>query len=129
MRMVYRGGLIAAGILMMLLASAVVWAGEYARPELLISTEELARVTNQPNVRIIDAVDPASYRRAHIPGAVNLFYRDVAMIESRKKNGYPVSEDVAGRIFGEAGIDKKKLVVVYGTDIAVFIQYCHFKNN
>ncbi len=113
MRMVYRGGLIAAGILMMLLASATAWAGEYARPELLISTDELAKVMNRPNVRIIDAVDPASYRRAHIPGAVNIFYRDLATIESRKKNGYPISEDDAEKTFGEAGIDKDTQVIVY----------------
>ena len=105
--------LLSACILTMLFSSAAAWAGEYARPELLISTEELAKVMNQRNVRIIDAVDPASYRRAHIPGAVNIFYRDVAMIEARKKNGYPVSEEDAEKIFGEAGIDKDTQVVVY----------------
>lgn len=105
--------LLGACILTMLFSSAATWAGEYARPELLISTEELTKVMNQRNVRIIDAVDSASYRRAHIPGAVNIFYRDVAKIEARKKNGYPVSEEDADKIFGEAGIDKDTQVVVY----------------
>jgi thiosulfate/3-mercaptopyruvate sulfurtransferase len=93
--------------------SAATWAQGYARPELLIETEELAKLMNQPNVRLIDAIDPAAYQRAHIPGAVNIFYLDVAKLEARKKNGYPLSEADAEKIFGEAGIDAGTQVVVY----------------
>ena len=99
--------------LAMALLSHAAWAQGYARPELLIETEALAKMLNQPNVRLIDAIDPASYQRAHIPGAVNLFYLDVAKIDARKKNGYPLSEIEAEKIFGEAGIDASTQVVVY----------------
>jgi len=85
----------------------------YARPELLIETEALAKLLGQPNVRIVDAADPVSYQRAHIAGAVNLFYLDLAKLESRKKNGYPLAEVDAERVFGEAGIDAGTQVVVY----------------
>jgi len=85
----------------------------YARPELLIETEELAKIMKQPNVRLLDAIDPASYQRAHIPGAVNLFALRVAKLEAKKKNGYPVAEADAEKIFGEAGIDANTQVVVY----------------
>src|SRR3990170_4183837 len=89
------------------------WAAGSARPELLIETEELARILNQPNVRLVDAVEPASYQRAHLPGAVNVFYLDLAKIEERKKNGHPLSNAEAERIFGEAGIDNNTQVIVY----------------
>ncbi|MEK7757998.1 MAG: sulfurtransferase [Pseudomonadota bacterium] len=89
------------------------WAAGYARPELLIETEELARILNQPNVRLVDAVEPASYQRAHLPGAVNVFYLDLAKIEERKKNGHPISNAEAEKIFGEAGIDNNTQVIIY----------------
>ncbi len=89
------------------------WAAGYARPELLIETEEFAKIAGQPNVRLIDAVDPAGYQRAHVPGAANVFYLDLAKIEERKKNGHPLSNAEAEKIFGEAGIDNNTQVVVY----------------
>jgi thiosulfate/3-mercaptopyruvate sulfurtransferase len=101
------------GVVAFAVWSAAAWAQGYARPELLIETEELAKLMNQPNVRLIDAIDPAAYQRAHLPGAVNIFYLDVAKLEARKKNGYPLSEADAEKIFGEAGIDANTQVVVY----------------
>jgi len=96
-----------------LAGSPVAPAQGYARPELLIETEALAKLLGQPNVRLIDAIDPAAYQRAHIPGAVNIFYLDVAKLEARKKNGYPLTEADAEKIFGEAGIDAGTQVIVY----------------
>ena len=110
-----RGGAV-GGILAALgfsLLATTAWAAGYARPELLIETEELAKIMNQPNVRLIDAVDAASYQRAHIPGAVNVYYLDLAKLEERKKNGHPLSNAEAEKIFGEAGIDNNTQVVVY----------------
>ena len=104
------------GIFLILVFSAgggTASAAGYARPELLIETEDLAKIVNQPNVRLVDAVDPASYQRAHIPGAVNIFYLDLAKLEERKKNGHPLSNFEAEKIFGEAGIDGNTQVVVY----------------
>ena len=89
------------------------WAQGYTRPDLLIETEELAKLLEQPNVRVIDAVDPGTYGRAHIPGAVNIFYLTLADIKARKEKGYPLSIEDAEKIFSEAGIDKNTLVVAY----------------
>jgi len=100
-------------VLGFLCAGNALAAGGYVRSGLLIETGELARIVSQPNVRLIDAVDPASYQRAHIPGAVNVFYLDLAKIEERKKNGHPLSNAEAERIFGEAGIDHNTQVIVY----------------
>ena len=44
----------------------------YARPELLAEPDWLLEHANDPNVRIIDCATLEAYRRAHIPGAVQL---------------------------------------------------------
>lgn len=97
----------------MLAGSAALAAADHARPELLIETDELARLAAQPDIRLIDAADPASYQRAHLPGAVNIFYLNLAKLEERKKNGHPLSNAEAEKIFGDAGIDANTQVVVY----------------
>ncbi len=104
---------ILAAILVLVLA-APAWAGKgYARPELLIETDELAKIMSQSNVRVVDGVDAGTYNRAHIPGAVNIFYQLLATLKTRKENGFPASPQDAEKIFGEAGIDANTLVVVY----------------
>ncbi len=104
---------ILAAILVLVLA-APAWAGKgYTRPELLIETDELAKIMSQSNVRVVDGVDAGTYNRAHIPGAVNIFYQLLATLKTRKENGFPASPQDAEKIFGEAGIDANTLVVVY----------------
>lgn len=101
-------------MVLVLVLAAPAWAGKgYTRPELLIETDELAKIVNQSNVRLVDAVDPGTYNRAHIPGAVNIFYQLLATLKTRKENGYPASPQDAEKIFGTAGIDNNTLVVVY----------------
>lgn len=45
---------------------------DYAHPELLAEPDWLAQHATDPNVRIIDCATVEAYRRAHIPGAVQL---------------------------------------------------------
>lgn len=45
---------------------------DYAHPELLAEPEWLATVLDDPKVRVIDCATVEAYRRAHIPGAVQL---------------------------------------------------------
>ena len=45
---------------------------DYARPELLAEPDWLEQHANDPNIRIIDCATLEAYRRAHIPGAVQL---------------------------------------------------------
>ncbi len=102
-------------LVLALLIPAASWAQDYARPELLIETDELAKLLEHSttNVSLIDVEDKKTYQRAHIPGAVNLFYRFLADLESRKKNGYPATTEDAEKLLGEAGVDKDTLVVIY----------------
>lgn len=98
-----------AGLAFALLAQAQ----GYARPELLIETEDLARILGRPNLRLVDATDTVGYQRAHLPGAVNIPYLDLSRIDERRGTGQPTSNFEAERIFGGAGIDAETLVVVY----------------
>ncbi|MBI3148992.1 MAG: sulfurtransferase [Betaproteobacteria bacterium] len=91
----------------------VAQAQGYARPELLIETEELARILDQKHLRLVDAGDGATYRRAHLPGAVNIPYLELSRIDERRGTGQPTSNFEAERIFGGAGIEAGTLVVVY----------------
>ena len=101
-------------MVLVLVLAAPAWAGKgYTRPELLIETDELAKIASSSNVRVVDAVDPGTYNRAHIPGAVNIFYQLLATLKTRKENGYPASPQDAEKIFGAAGIDDNTVVVVY----------------
>lgn len=96
------------------LSGATASAGQnYARPELLIETEELAKILARPNVRLIDAAEATAYQRAHIAGAVNIFYLDLSRLDERKKNGFPLSQAEAERVFGTAGIDAATQVIIY----------------
>ena len=45
---------------------------DYARPELLAEPDWLASALENPQVRVIDCATVEAYRRAHIPGAVQL---------------------------------------------------------
>jgi thiosulfate/3-mercaptopyruvate sulfurtransferase len=98
-----------AGLTFALLAAAA----DYARPRLLIETGELAGLLGQPALRLVDATDPASYRRAHLPGAVNIHYLELTRLDERRGTGHPTSNFEAERIFGDAGIDAGTQVVVY----------------
>lgn len=94
--------------------SGTAWAQDgYVRKDLLIETEELAKLLNAPNVRIIAAVPEATYAKTHIPGAVNIPHLRLTDLASRKKDGAPVTPETAAKIFGEAGIDEKTQIIVY----------------
>lgn len=108
----YTGKLIASFVCFFALSVALPLEA-YSQQRPLISTDELSKIINNPNVRVIDAVDPSLFSRAHITGAINIFYQNLTKIEERKKNGFPISEKNAEKIFGDAGIDSSTQVVVY----------------
>jgi len=47
-------------------------ATENAGPRILLDTADVAKILNDPGVRILDVRPPAEYGQGHIPGAVNL---------------------------------------------------------
>lgn len=103
-----------AVIVMLILAAPAAWAKSgYAR-DVLLTTSEFDALRKQPNVVLLDGEAQATYQRGHIPGAVNLPIALLTNLESRRKNGYPVTAADAEKLLGEAGIDNDTLVVIYG---------------
>jgi thiosulfate/3-mercaptopyruvate sulfurtransferase len=91
-------------------------AARYANPQLLIETEELARVLEVPGVRVLDVrsgrVGAIAYRTGHVPGAV---YLDGNELDDQAANaeGQPIRPEAAAALFGRLGIDHQTTVVAY----------------
>jgi len=100
-------------VMMLALAAPAAGAESPYERDLLINTDELGALQKQPNVALLDGEAPATYQRGHIPGAVNLPIALFTNLESRRKNGYPVTVADAEKLLGEAGIDNDTLVVIY----------------
>jgi thiosulfate/3-mercaptopyruvate sulfurtransferase len=101
-----------AAVTLLAAASAAGTESGYAR-DLLISTDELITSQKRPDVVLADAEAETTYQRGHIPGAVNLPATFFTNLESRRKNGYPVTAADAEKLLGEAGIDNVTQVLIY----------------
>lgn len=84
-----------------------------AGADLLIGTGQLAAALAAGQVRLIDAENAENYRRAHIPGAVNLYFMELEDSEENLKTGRPVFPQMAASRFGALGIARDSDVVVY----------------
>ncbi len=86
----------------------------------LVSTGELAALSNQRNVVIVDSRGAEDYRKLHIPGAVNIpkdVFRNTdnlqEILDYKRDHGFAVPPETVERIFGEAGIGADTRVVIY----------------
>jgi thiosulfate/3-mercaptopyruvate sulfurtransferase len=96
-------------IWMLLLWPVLAGAGQ----NMLISTEELAAAQAQRPLVLIDAENAENYQRAHIPGALNLYYMDLEDAEENAKTGLPIHPGLGALKFGTLGIRRDTEVVVY----------------
>lgn len=88
--------------------------------DFLVLTEELAALSRQQGVTIIDARGVNDYKKLHIPDAVNIptdRFRDPdtlkEIIEYKKNKGFAIPPEMAERIFSEAGVDTNTRVIIY----------------
>ncbi|NIO10355.1 MAG: hypothetical protein GTO40_21065 [Deltaproteobacteria bacterium] len=54
-------------VMALALTSSLGFAAGYANSNLLVETDQLAKLINDSNVRIVDVRDRAAYRKGHIP--------------------------------------------------------------
>lgn len=80
---------------------------------MLISTEELAAAQARRSLALIDAENAESYQRAHLPGALNLYYLDLEDAEENARTGLPIHPNLGASKFGALGIRRDTEVVVY----------------
>ena len=90
---------------------------QYARPELLVSTEWLAERLDDPNVRVVDCDEFDPYLRAHIKNAVGIRVHHYIKHPDYPSNPtqYPLvaEPDVMKSLMEEMGIGDDTLVVAY----------------
>ena len=82
-----------------------------SNPQLLIEPAELAKVLDQPGVRLIDARHPQEFGLGHIPGAVNVPAPATKSLEANRE-GFPIPTQQAKELFRAAGINQASRVVV-----------------
>lgn len=80
---------------------------------MMISTQELAAAQAQRPLALIDAENAESYQRAHLPGALNLYYLDLEDAEENARTGLPIHPNLGASKFGALGIRRDTEVVVY----------------
>jgi thiosulfate/3-mercaptopyruvate sulfurtransferase len=97
---------------------------DYAKPEVLISTDEVAARLGDPSLHIIEVdEDTAAYERGHVRGAVALNWRDdLQDSNSRDLVRGPQFE----QLMGARGIDENATVVLYGGNNNWFAAYAYW---
>jgi thiosulfate/3-mercaptopyruvate sulfurtransferase len=97
---------------------------DYAKPDALISTEQIAGRLGDPGLHIVEVdEDSSAYERSHIPGAVALDWRQ----ELQRANARDVI-DQAGfeQLLGSRGISQDSEVVLYGGNNNWFAAYAYW---
>jgi thiosulfate/3-mercaptopyruvate sulfurtransferase len=80
---------------------------------LLVQTDALAAELKAGAVRLVDAESADAYARAHVPGAVLLYYMELEDAEENAKTGLPIHAQLGATKLGAAGIARETPVVVY----------------
>jgi len=84
----------------------------YAHPEVLVSTEWVARHAADPGVRVVEVdVDTSAYEQGHVPGAVAWNWT-TDLCDTRVRDIVP--KDRLEALLGASGIDNDTTIVLYG---------------
>ena len=97
---------------------------DYAKPDVLVSTDWLEEHLQDPNVRIIEVdEDTTSYDKGHVPGAVKWNWSSDLHTEVGRD-----FQDKAGfsRLLSEAGVDTDTTVALYGGNNNWFAAYAYW---
>lgn len=78
----------------------------------LIEVDELLRIVEQPNVKIIDFRKAKFYLEEHITGALNIWRTDIEN-KSYPYDGMMASKEQIEALFSKLGIDIKDTIVIY----------------
>jgi thiosulfate/3-mercaptopyruvate sulfurtransferase len=95
---------------------------DYARPELLAEPDWLVDNIDNSNVRVIDCASLEAYRRAHIPGAVNLpthFYIKEDGPPGEEHGTFIMPPQQFEELMGRLGVNNDTIVVTYDDNNAL----------
>ena len=94
---------------------------EYKHPEDLISTEEAAKLQNDPKVRLVEVdVDTAAYAQGHIPGAVGWNWQTQLQDNIRRDL---IDKVALEKLLGQSGISNDTTILLYGDNNNWFAAY------
>ncbi|MEA3444908.1 MAG: sulfurtransferase [Bacteroidota bacterium] len=96
-------------ILITLILAAFIFP--FANAQDLISVKDASKKLKDKNTVIVACVKPADYKKVHIPNSVNIYHKDLCNNEPIKS--IIKSPDELAKIFGKAGIDNSKSVILY----------------
>lgn len=95
---------------------------DYARPQLLAEPDWLAEHANDQNVRIVDCATVEAYRRAHIPGAVQLpvhFYIKDEDPAGSDHGTFVMKMPAFETLMSDLGINNDTMVITYDDNNAL----------
>jgi thiosulfate/3-mercaptopyruvate sulfurtransferase len=94
---------------------------EYKHPEVLISTEDAAKLQNDPQVRLVEVdVDTTAYAQGHIPGAVGWNWQTQLQDSIRRDL---IDKAALEKLLGQSGISNDTTVLLYGDNNNWFAAY------
>ncbi len=87
-------------------------AGQYAHPEVLVTTEWAQAHLNDPNLRFVEVdVDTSAYEQGHLPGAVGFNWQ--TQLNDPVRRDIPTPSEMEN-LLSSAGIANDTTVVLYG---------------
>lgn len=95
---------------------------DYARPDILAEPDWLAEHAGDPNIRIIDCATLEAYRRAHIPGAIQLpvhYYIKDDGPPGEDHGTFVMPPDKFEGLMAKLGVSNDSLVVTYDDNNAL----------
>src|ERR1700722_17036960 len=94
---------------------------DYKHPEVLISTEEAAKIQNDPKVRLGEVdVDTTAYAQGHIPGAVGWNWQTQLQDHIRRDL---IDKAALEKLLGQSGISNDTTILLYGDNNNWFAAY------
>ena len=98
---------------------------EYKHPEVLVSTESVAKNLNAPNTRLVEVdVDTTAYDQGHIPGAVGWNWQTQLQDNVRRDL---IDKAALEKLLGESGISNDTTILLYGDNNNWFAAYAFWQ--
>jgi thiosulfate/3-mercaptopyruvate sulfurtransferase len=98
---------------------------EYKHPEVLVTTEWVAKNLNAPNTRLVEVdVDTTAYDQGHIPGAVGWNWQTQLQDNIRRDL---IDRATLEKLLGESGISNDTTILLYGDNNNWFAAYAFWQ--
>ena len=84
----------------------------YASTSRLVTTEWVSNNLDNKNVKVIDIRKPEDYAKGHIPGALNLSYKELQVETNGVKGMIPSGDQIAAKL-SSLGVESDDTIIIY----------------